>query len=642
MPTNLSASVTGNTLFVSGAAATNGYSRVEILRFGSSVEVTDNGAVGVLVPISGAPLATHNVDASGVTGAGIYLYSTSVNTLARNVTGSAQADYIYVDGSHLTNDQLYGGAGNDIIYGGNGDDRLYGGTGADSLYGGNGDDFLYGGGGWSADTFDGGAGTDTLVLAGARSEYQIDIVNGLYQISHIGGTQINGVDSFANIELLRFTDQTIAINPAPTNLSASVTGNTLFVSGAAADATGRVEILRFGSSVEVMDNGAVKVLVPVSGAPLATHNVDASGVTGAGIYLYSTSVNTLARNVTGSAQADYIYVDGSHLTNDQLYGGAGDDFIFGGNGNDRLYGGTGADSLYGGNGDDFLYGGGGWSSDTFDGGAGIDTLVLAGARSEYQIDIVNGLYQISHIGGTQINGVDSFANIERLMFTDQTIDIDPAPTNLSASVTGNTLFVSGAAATNGYNRVEIVRFGSSVEVMDNGAVKVLVPVSGAPLATHNIDASGVTGAGIYLYSESVNSLAREIRGSAQADYIDASGSHLTDDRLYGGAGNDIIYGGNGDDRLYGGTGADSLYGGNGDDFLYGGGGWSADTFDGGAGTDTLVLAGARSEYQIDIVNGLYQISHIGGTQINGVDSFANIERLMFTDQTIDIDDGLFV
>lgn len=206
MPTNLTAVVSGNTLKVSGEAAQS-YSHVNILRLYSSVEVEDNGTVGVLVPIQGTALATHNINASAVTGAGVSIYSYSVSSLARILTGSSQDDYIYAAGSHLTNDILYGGAGSDYLYGDEGNDRLYGGLGSDKLNGGNGNDSLFGG--YGQDVIDGGAGSDTFVLLGARSEYQIDIVDGLYQISHIGGTRADGIDRFANIENLKFTDQTV-------------------------------------------------------------------------------------------------------------------------------------------------------------------------------------------------------------------------------------------------------------------------------------------------------------------------------------------------------------------------------------------------------------------------------------------------
>jgi Ca2+-binding RTX toxin-like protein len=208
----------------------------------------------------------------------------------------------------------------------------------------------------------------------------------------------------------------------PTNLTAVVTGKTLVVSGAAAQGSGYVEITQ-GVGLEVKDNGTVKVLVPISGEPFAARNIDASGVTGAGVYIFTSSVSSSARKVIGSEQGDYIELYFSYLTNDRLYGGNGGDYLSAGEGNDLIYGGKGADRLYGGNGDDFLFGGNGKGYDTFDGGAGNDTIVLAGARTEYQIDIVNGVYQISHLGGTGSDGIDTFANIESLQFIDQTVPV---------------------------------------------------------------------------------------------------------------------------------------------------------------------------------------------------------------------------
>ncbi|WP_370302140.1 calcium-binding protein [Pseudooceanicola sp.] len=210
-------------------------------------------------------------------------------------------------------------------------------------------------------------------------------------------------------------------NTLPTNLSAVVNGSKLEVSGASADSSGYVYIRRYSSSATVEDNGSVGVLVPIKGAELATHHIDASTLTGTGASIYSSSVSSKARKLTGSAQNDYLTATGYHLTNDRLKGGAGNDTLNGGNGNDRLFGDRGSDTINGGDGDDFLFGGKGRDADTFDGGAGDDTIVLTGVRAEYQIDIVNGLYQISHIGGTRADGIDRFANIENLQFKDQTI-----------------------------------------------------------------------------------------------------------------------------------------------------------------------------------------------------------------------------
>ncbi|MDY0885635.1 calcium-binding protein, partial [Dongia soli] len=76
-------------------------------------------------------------------------------------------------------------------------------------------------------------------------------------------------------------------------------------------------------------------------------------------------------NVTGSAFNDTI--TGNTLAN-VLQGGDGDDTIHGGDGNDTITGGAGTDHLFGDAGNDTLK----WdSSDTFDGGAGFDTVDAA-------------------------------------------------------------------------------------------------------------------------------------------------------------------------------------------------------------------------------------------------------------------------
>lgn len=427
----------------------------------------------------------------------------------------------------------------------------------------------------------------------------------------------------------------------PTNLEAEVIGNTLFVSGEAADTSGllytdRVSVRRRSSDAYVRDNDDSETWVPIEGIPLATKHIDVSGVTGAGVHVYSWSTYSGARVIKGSAQNDHISASGSHDTNDRLFGGKGSDYMRGGRGDDRLYGAAGSDHLFGEEGNDLLMGGKG--RDIFDGGEGFDTIVFNGARSEYKISISDGVYQIRHTGGSRFDGVDKFANVERLQFTDQTVGIDYIPTDLTADVRDRTLVVSGEAAEDN-GLVIIRRYGSSVEVKDNGVVATLVPVTGIPLATINIDASGVERGNTHIFSTSTYDGARELRGSSQNDYIRASGSHATNDRLFGGKGHDKLFGGNGNDRLYGAAGADELNGENGDDVLFGGRG--RDTFDGGEGIDTIVFKGDRAEYQITQSGDAYQIRHAGGSRFDGFDTFTDVEYLKFADQTLEVADLLF-
>lgn len=110
---------------------------------------------------------------------------------------------------------------------------------------------------------------------------------------------------------------------------------------------------------------------------------------------------------------------------DSLDGGNGDDLLYGGSHADTLNGGTGADTLYGGAGADELHGGGGndvlydaedgtpyTQNDTFDGGDGIDTVILsrsvAPTGSGATIDLRRETVQINALGR------DIFISIENV------------------------------------------------------------------------------------------------------------------------------------------------------------------------------------------------------------------------------------
>lgn len=203
----LSATVNQNTLTVSGTAAREGSSsRVSISANTGDVTVEDNGIIGIEVPINGVPVQTRHIDARDIEGAGAYIFASS--SYLGLVVGTRQDDAIYASGSsRFGGVQLYGYFGDDLLSGGRGNDILNGGAGDDSLRGGDGDDRIIGRNG--NDQIDGEAGIDTLIFRSNRSEYQIDVVDGLFQISHQGGSGFDGVDTFANIEFVQFADQTV-------------------------------------------------------------------------------------------------------------------------------------------------------------------------------------------------------------------------------------------------------------------------------------------------------------------------------------------------------------------------------------------------------------------------------------------------
>lgn len=107
------------------------------------------------------------------------------------------------------NDLIFGGDGNDVLEGGPGNDRLFGEAGNDTLRGGDGNDVLSGGAG--DDSIDGGNGSDRAIYSGNRADYQVVRQgDGSFVITdtRAGG---DGVDKLVNVELLKFSDQTLRI-----------------------------------------------------------------------------------------------------------------------------------------------------------------------------------------------------------------------------------------------------------------------------------------------------------------------------------------------------------------------------------------------------------------------------------------------
>ncbi|QIG91431.1 calcium-binding protein [Bradyrhizobium sp. 6(2017)] len=252
-------------------------------------------------------------------------------------------------------DTLNGNGGNDTLNGGGGNDYLSGGIGNDSLYGGGGNDTLDAGVG--TNTLDGGSGTDTAnYTAFTRASFTVtDLGNGHY---HIVG---NGHDdTLANIEYLKFSDQTVSIGaPVPISGTAGndqlygTAGNDTFYGGAGND-----------------------VLVGLAGNDLG-YGGDGND------YFYAGSGND---TLIGDAGLDVLLGEDG---NDALYGGTGFNYLFGGAGSDTLlgsggvagdvnvmFGDDGADYLYGGLGTNYFYGGAG--VDTMYGGAGLNIFISSG------------------------------------------------------------------------------------------------------------------------------------------------------------------------------------------------------------------------------------------------------------------------
>ena len=118
-------------------------------------------------------------------------------TVIENLIGSNYDDHLY--GNEVGN-KIEGGAGSDSIEGWDGDDTLWGGAGNDFLTG-----------GFGNDSIEGGDGNDTLAVNGLATNYTIlyDSTSLSYSIEAKSGSE--GKDTFKSIELLKFSDKTLAI-----------------------------------------------------------------------------------------------------------------------------------------------------------------------------------------------------------------------------------------------------------------------------------------------------------------------------------------------------------------------------------------------------------------------------------------------
>ncbi|NEY90681.1 calcium-binding protein [Tabrizicola oligotrophica] len=75
-------------------------------------------------------------------------------------------------------DQIFGGLGSDTIFGGAGGDRISDGAGVDILFADGGDDVIFASGAGSANTYRGGAGSDTLSYRGITGGLTLDLAAG--------------------------------------------------------------------------------------------------------------------------------------------------------------------------------------------------------------------------------------------------------------------------------------------------------------------------------------------------------------------------------------------------------------------------------------------------------------------------------
>lgn len=477
-------------------------------------------------------------------------------------------------------------------------ENAIGGSGADTMFGSSGDNVLTGGVG--NDRIDGGLGSDTVVFSGNRAQYTITW-NG--QTANVVGP--DGTDVISNVEFLRFADQTIA---------AAFTGG-LNVSG------------------DILNN-----------------------------------------SLTGTASVD------------TLNGLGGNDVLSGLGGNDTLDGGSGDDNISGGDGDDTLIGGLG--ADTLNGGAGADTASYVSATAAVTVSLTTGvasggagsdtLSAIENIRGSTYNDTltgDANANIIRgeggidvlnggggndQLFAGAPGLTGGAPDILKAQGTANATIATAISVDGGFDLLPSLNIANAatiphatvVATTHGGVEYYAVTVTAGASVVFDIDGASFDST-LRIFDAAGTELTQN--DDSASDGFNATDSSVTYTFATAGiyyvqvaqwtanAGSTFTSQAPAAGQTYtlnisvpnhpvtaltavGST----LNGGDGDDSMTGGGG--DDTFDGGTGTDTVIFASARSAYTVSTSGSVTTVSQ-GATRVATI---TNVERLQFSDQTIDI------
>jgi Ca2+-binding RTX toxin-like protein len=346
---------------------------------------------------------------------------------------------------------------------------------------------------------------DVAVFSGARARYTIaPLFDGSRMVTDNVGT--DGVDLLRNFEVIRFTDQDVAISAEiPINrlaTGAPLISDTTPTEGAAlnvdtagiADADG---LGAFSFQWQTSTNGGA-AWSDIAGATTAAFTPVQDQV--------NTQLRVAVRFTDGQGFAEEVFAMATDVVGDLIVTGAGNDTINGTAGADRVNAGAGADLINGLAGNDTLLGGGG--ADAINGGTGADSMVGGNGNDTYTVDEAGDILVEVAGGGTD------------------TVRSSLASFTLANNFENLTYIGTGATAATG-----------------NGAANVITG------ALDNDTLNGAAG------NDTLN-------GGGGSDTLSGD---IGADRMFGGDGADTLSGGDDADVLTGGNGADTLTGGAGGD-----------------------------------------------------------------------------
>ncbi len=558
---------------LAGFADTNAFTIVD----GSGIDTVDFSNYGVDQTINLLPSSASSNRASLSSVGGLtYNMTIAVGTIIENATTGAGNDFLF--GNEADN-ILTGNGGNDYLSSYGGDDTLYAGSGTDTLYGGDGHDYLYAGTFTSSDQFYGGAGND-FITSGLGAETMDggtgnDIIDhrefdGDYVFNMATGATNFGGESYTNFEAAWMGDGNDSVTGA-SSLRETIYGG-LGDDTLDAGASTLGDIVYGGEGNDSIRSGiGNESLYGGSGNDVIDHRA----YDGSYIFDMATGLTNFSSELYSDFEVVYMG-DGD----DSVTGTSGANTIYGGVGDDTIDDGAGGDAVYGGDGNDlFNTGDSSFTGDSFDGGAGTDTLSYASHNwgSPSSSVVFNFLTGIASFNGF----TETFSSIEVFQGSqgDETI-ISNGGSQTYYGSDGNDSMVAG-------NGGETMYGGNGIDTADLSV--------GNFIYTFNTE----TGLATQYSAELFQGFEVFIFG-ANNDTITTHSDGTLDETVFGGAGNDTII-----DTSTSGTG-------------------DVDSYDGGANIDTIAYTSSTMVDNRWIVNLAAGLLTFDGASRDVLSGFENV------------------
>ncbi len=222
--------VTGATLASGGSGSGKFYGQITDLNVSANYNLS-NGVASFSGTVTQQSVGVANTSLTQLARDGTFNVSDyiSIGGISENVNSQSIVDFysgndlVSISGSVGTT--FSSGGGNDTVRGGSQNDSLSGNSGNDSI--------------------DGGDGTDVAIFSGSSLQYSTSRVGSTYTVSDTVSGR-DGQDVLSNIELVQFSDKTIAVS----DLVAQVDSGTLSITGSGTNSAGKSETVTGSGGID--------------------------------------------------------------------------------------------------------------------------------------------------------------------------------------------------------------------------------------------------------------------------------------------------------------------------------------------------------------------------------------------------------